>query len=117
MGVDIEKVMKDAATKGINPLEAVLAKVRDITGVSQNEIDGYMKKAKQNGLEGAQAFEYVRGELEKIGAAGKISELFGDQQVLDFVVPALANADTFKSIKEQVSKATGARVSTFKNAF
>ena len=108
MGVDIEKVMKDAATKGINPLEAVLAKVRDITGVSQKEIDGYMKKAKQNGLEGAQAFEYVRGELEKIGAAGKISELFGDQQVLDFVVPALANADTFKSIKEQVSKATGA---------
>lgn len=108
LGVDIEKVMKDAATKGINPLEAILAKVQKITGVSQKEIDGYMKKAKANGLEGAEALSYVRNELEKIGAAGKISEIFGDQQVLDFVVPALANVDTFKAIKAQVASATGA---------
>jgi len=108
LGVDIEKVMKDAATKGINPLEAMLSKVRQITGVSQTEIDGYMAKAKANGLTGAEALSYVRNELEKIGAAGKISEIFGDQQVLDFVVPALANVDTFKAIKEQVASATGA---------
>lgn len=108
LGVDIEKVMKDAATKGINPLEAMLSKVRQITGVSQKEIDGYMAKAKANGLTGAEALSYVRNELEKIGAAGKISEIFGDQQVLDFVVPALANVDTFKAIKEQVASATGA---------
>lgn len=108
LGVDIEKVMKDAATKGINPLEAILAKVAQITGVSQKEIDGYMAKAKANGLEGAEALSYVRNELEKIGAAGKISEIFGDQQVLDFVVPALANVDTFKAIKAQVASATGA---------
>lgn len=108
LGVDIEKVMKDAATKGINPLEAILSKVRQISGVSQKEIDGYMKKAKANGLAGAEALSYVRNELEKIGAAGKISEIFGDQQVLDFVVPALANVDTFKEIKAQVASATGA---------
>lgn len=108
LGVDIEKVMKDAATKGINPLEAMLSKVRQITGVSQKEIDAYMAKAKANGLTGAEALSYVRNELEKIGAAGKISEIFGDQQVLDFVVPALANVDTFKAIKEQVASATGA---------
>ena len=108
LGVDIEKVMKDAATKGINPLEAMLSKVRQITGVSQKEIDTYMAKAKANGLTGAEALSYVRNELEKIGAAGKISEIFGDQQVLDFVVPALANVDTFKAIKEQVASATGA---------
>ena len=108
LGVDIQKVMLDAATKGINPLEAILSKVRQISGVSQKEIDGYMAKAKANGLEGAEALSYVRNELEKIGAAGKISEIFGDQQVLDFVVPALANADTFKAIKAQVASATGA---------
>lgn len=108
MGVDIEKVMIDAATKGINPLEAILSKVRQITGVSQEEIDGYMRKAEANGLKGAEALSYVRNELEKIGAAGKISEIFGDQQVLDFVVPALANADSFKAIKAQVASATGA---------
>lgn len=108
LGVDIQKVMLDAATKGINPLEAILSKVRQISGVSQKEIDGYMAKAKANGLAGAEALSYVRNELEKIGAAGKISEIFGDQQVLDFVVPALANADTFKAIKAQVASATGA---------
>lgn len=106
-GVDIEAVMRDAATKGINPIEAVVQKISKLTGMSGAEIDGLMKKAKANGLEGAEALGYVREQLEKIHGAGKLGEIFGDMQVMDFLIPMLANIDEYKQIKEEVAAATG----------
>ena len=110
MGVDIQAVMLDAASKGINPLEAMLQKVGKLTGVGEKEIGKYMKAAKKNGLEGAEALAYVREQLEAIGAASKVSELFSDQQVLDFIVPFMANVQEYKDIKEKVAAATGAAI-------
>ena len=110
MGVDIQAVMLDAASKGINPLEAMLQKVGKLTGVGEKEIGKYMKAAKKNGLEGAEALAYVREQLESIGAASKVSELFSDQQVLDFIVPFMANVQEYKDIKEKVAAATGAAI-------
>lgn len=107
-GVDIQAVMQDAATKGINPIEAVIQKISKLTGVSGKEIEGLMKKAKANGLEGAEALGYVRDQLQKIHGAGKLGELFQDQQVLDFLIPFLNNLEEYKRIKEEVAKATGA---------
>lgn len=107
-GVDIEAVMKDAATKGINPIEAVIQKISKLTGVSGKEIDGLMKKAKANGLQGADALAMVRDELVKIHGAGKLGSLFQDQQVMDFLIPMLANLDEYKQIKDKVAAATGA---------
>lgn len=107
MGVDIEGVMKDAATKGINPMEAVVQKITKLTGVSSDEIQGLMKRAKANGLNDADALAQVREQLEKIHGAGKLGELFGDQQVMDFLIPFLANIDEYKRIKAEVAKATG----------
>lgn len=109
-GVDIEAVMKDAATKGLNPIEAVVQKISKLTGVSGKEIDGLMKKAKANGLEGAEALASVREQLEKIYGAGKLGEIFGDMQVMDFLIPMLGNIDEYKRIKEEVAKATGAMI-------
>lgn len=106
-GVDIEAVMKDAALKGINPIEAVVQKISKLTGMSGKDIDGLMKKAKANGLEGADALGYVREQLEKIYGAGKLGEIFGDMQVMDFLIPMLGNLDEYKRIKEDVAKATG----------
>ncbi|MDU8362833.1 hypothetical protein, partial [Pseudomonas syringae group sp. J309-1] len=100
--------MKDAAAKGMNPIEAVIQKIGKLTGVNETQIAGFMKKAKQNGLEGAEALGYVRQQLEAIGAAGKVGELFQDKQVLDFLVPFLANIDEYKDIKSKVAAATGA---------
>jgi len=57
---------------------------------------------------GAEALGFVRSQLEKIGAAGKITELFNDQSVLEFLIPMLGNIDEYLDIKEQVAKATGA---------
>lgn len=107
MGVDIEGVMKDAAIKGINPMEAVVQKITKLTGVSSDEIQNLMKRAKANGLSDADALAQVREQLEKIHGAGALGELFGDQQVMDFLIPFLANIDEYKRIKAEVAKATG----------
>lgn len=107
-GVDIEAVMKDAATKGINPIEAVMQKIVKLTGASGADIAAMMKKAQDQGLSGADALAQVREQLEKIHGAGKLGEIFADQQVMDFLIPFLANVDEYKRIKEEVAKATGA---------
>ncbi len=107
-GVDIEAVMRDAATKGINPIEAVVQKITKLTGVSGKEIEGLLQKAQANGLEGADALASVREQLEKIHGAGALGEIFGDMQVMDFLIPMLANIDEYKRIKDEVAKATGA---------
>lgn len=108
-GVDILAVMQDAATKGINPIEAVIAKTQDLTGVSTDVVAGLMAKAKANGIEGAAALEVVHEQLVKIGGAGKLAELFGDQQVKAFLLPFLANIEEYKRIKAAVD-AAGAEI-------
>jgi TP901 family phage tail tape measure protein len=108
MKVDILGVMQDAATKGINPIEAVIQKISKLTGVSGKEIEGLMKKAKANGLEGSAALEEVRKQLEAIHGAGALGGLFSDMQVMGFLIPMLANIDEYKKIKAEVAKATGA---------
>ncbi|WP_160009762.1 phage tail tape measure protein [Rhizobium sp. 18055] len=108
MGVDIQGVMLDAATKGINPIEAVIQKVSKLTGISGKEIEGLMKKAKASGLEGADALEEVRKQLEAIHGAGALGGLFSDMQVMGFLIPMLGNIDEYKRIKQAVADATGA---------
>ncbi|MFC3074694.1 phage tail tape measure protein [Shinella pollutisoli] len=107
-GVDIQAVMADAAVKGINPIEAVMQKIVKLTGVSGGEIEKLMKKAKANGLEGADALGFVREQLEAIHGAGALGNLFSDQQVMDFLIPFLTNVDEYKRIKDEVAKASGA---------
>ncbi|MBB3963481.1 phage tail tape measure protein [Rhizobium metallidurans] len=108
MGVDIQGVMQDAATKGINPIEAVIQKISKLSGISGKEIEGLMNKAKANGLEGADALEEVRKQLEAIYGAGALGGLFADMQVMGFLIPMLANIDEYKRIKQAVGDATGA---------
>ncbi len=110
MGVDIQGVMQDAVTKGINPIEAVVQKITKLTGVSSKEIQGLMGKAKAAGMSDADALATVREQLEKIYGAGKLGELFSDMQVMDFLIPMLGNIDEYKSIKEEVAKATGSAI-------
>ncbi len=108
MKVDILGVMQDAATKGINPIEAVIQKISTLTGVTGKEINGLMEAAKANGLSGADALEQVRQQLEAIHGAGALGELFSDMQVMGFLIPMLANIEEYKKIRDEVAKATGA---------
>ncbi|MCR9123006.1 MAG: phage tail tape measure protein [Phyllobacteriaceae bacterium] len=102
-GVDIVAVMQDAVSKGINPVEAVIAKTQDLTGVGADAIRGYMEQAEAMGLSGADALDHVRESLEKIGGAERLSQLFGDQQVLDFLIPMMANLEEYKRIRDAVA--------------
>ncbi|MNK94609.1 Phage-related minor tail protein [compost metagenome] len=108
--LDIQGVMQDAVTKGINPIEAVVQKITKLTGVSSKEIQGLMGKAKAAGMSDADALASVREQLEKIYGAGKLGELFSDMQVMDFLIPMLGNVDEYKSIKDDVAKATGSAI-------
>jgi hypothetical protein len=108
MKVDIVGVMQDAATKGINPIEAVIQKISSLSGVSGKEIEGLMKKAKASGLEGADALEEVRKQLEAIHGASALGGLFSDMQVMGFLIPMLGNIDEYKRIRDRVAEATGA---------
>ncbi|PDT05699.1 hypothetical protein CO666_03595 [Rhizobium chutanense] len=108
MGVDIQGVMQDAVTKGINPIEAVIQKISTLTGISGKEIDGLMKKAEAGGLKGADALEQVRTQLEAIHGAGALGGLFSDMQVMGFLIPMLGNIDEYKRIRDRVAEATGA---------
>ncbi|MEO2039612.1 MAG: phage tail tape measure protein, partial [Martelella sp.] len=107
MGVDIQAVMQDAATKGINPIEAVVQKVTKLTGISENQIADMMETAKANGLEGAEALDAVREQLVQIAGAGALGELFQDQQVMDFLIPFMANVDEYKAIRDKMASADG----------
>ena len=77
----------------------------DLTGISTKEIAGFMEKAKANGLSGADALKQLQEQLTKIHGAGKLGELFQDQQVMDFLTPMLANIEEYKKIKEAVAGA------------
>ena len=103
--VDITGVLEDAVLKGINPIEAAIAKVQDLTGVSSEELALMLDTARAKGLEGAAALEEVKAQLEAIGAAEKLGALFGDMQVLNFLIPMLANIEEYKRIKTVVEEA------------
>ncbi|MBB4956237.1 TP901 family phage tail tape measure protein [Agrobacterium vitis] len=107
IGVDLQGVMQDAALQGINPLDAVIQKIADLTGTSGTEINGLMQKAKANGLSGAEALEDVRKQLEAIHGTGALGDLFSDPQATGFLVSALAHLKEYKDIHDQIKTADG----------
>ncbi|QIB34744.1 phage tail tape measure protein [Ancylobacter pratisalsi] len=104
-GVDIEGVMKNAAAKGINPIEASIQKVLSLTGVSQEKALAFFKTAKDGGMTDVQAAAAAVEQIRAIGATGKLTNIFGDMQVLDFLLPMLANIDKYKEFKKEIAGA------------
>ncbi|SIQ23431.1 phage tail tape measure protein, TP901 family, core region [Rhizobium sp. RU35A] len=107
MNVDIMAVMQNAVIQGISPIEAVIQKISKLTGVSGSEVEAMLKKAKDNGIEGADALEQVGKQLTAISGAGALSGLFSDMQVNGFLIPMLANMQKYKSIRDEIAKADG----------
>ncbi|MCX5497329.1 phage tail tape measure protein [Kaistia dalseonensis] len=112
MGVDLSGVMQDAVAKGINPIEAVIQKVTALTGVSASTISKAYATAKASGLSDAAALEKVRQQVERIGGAEKLGNLFGDQQVLSFLLPMLANIQEYERIADKAANASPTDVKT-----
>jgi TP901 family phage tail tape measure protein len=77
-GVDIERVLADATARGLNPIEAVIQKLREVTG----------------------------GNMFRVG------EIFGDQQVQNFIRPMLAGVEEYLRIRDIAANATPAIIGT-----
>lgn len=72
-GVNLKKTLKDAMTKGENPMEVLIQKIQTMTK----------------------------------GDPFKLSALFQDQQVLDFLKPMLTNFEEYKKLKADIAGASG----------
>lgn len=105
MGVDLTGVMQDAVAKGINPIEAVIQKVTKLTGVSAGTIEKAFATAKKAGLSDTAALAQVEEQVRRIGGADKLGQLFGDQQVLAFLLPMLANLKEYQRIAAEAGSA------------
>lgn len=105
MGVDIAGVMQNAAARGINPIEAAIEKIVTLTGLSSEKLNGIFQANKAKGMTDAEATAAALEQIKKIAGAEKLGQLFGDMQVLDFLLPMLANIDAYKKFKEEIKNA------------
>lgn len=105
MGVNIMGVMQNAAAQGINPMEAAIQKILSLTGMSARDVQQIYQANKAKGMNDAQATAAALQQIEKIAGAGKLGQLFGDMQVLDFLLPFLANVDKYLAYKDEIATA------------
>jgi len=103
LGVNIEGVMTNALSRGINPVEAALQKISSLTGTSQKEIDSIFNRAKGKGMTDAEAADEVKARIRSVLGRTKMGELFQDTQVLDFLVPFMLNKDKYLDFKKQIA--------------
>ncbi|WP_029004793.1 phage tail tape measure protein [Azorhizobium doebereinerae] len=103
MGVDITGVMKDAAAKGLNPVETAIEQVAKLTGVSDKQMLSFYNSHKAAGKSDAEAAKAAAEQIKKIGGAEKLGKVFGDTQVLDFLLPMLANIEKYKEFKKEIA--------------
>jgi len=104
-GLDLPTILADATAKGINPVEAMFEKIRQATNVSKKDIDAIYSKAKASGKTDKEAEAEVKERMQRVMASTELGKLFGDMQVLDFLVPLLANLDKYKEFKKEIGGA------------
>ncbi|WP_323034523.1 phage tail tape measure protein [Pararhodobacter sp.] len=104
-GVDILGVMQDASAKGLNPIESAIQKIMQVTGVSTEKAMDIFRARKGEGMTDAEAAAAAVEQIKAIAGSGKLSQIFGDMQVLDFLLPMLANIEKYKEFKQAISEA------------
>jgi hypothetical protein len=95
-GIDIVKRQQEAMAKGINPFEAVLAAIQEVTKVSDADIARILADA---GQDPAKADQLLKDRIGQIGGRANLQTIFGDAQVLDFLGPMLLNMPEYRRIK------------------
>lgn len=104
-GVDILGVMQDASAKGLNPIESAIQKIMQVTGVSTEKAMDIFRSRKGEGMTDAEAAAAAVEQIKAIAGSGKLSQIFGDMQVLDFLLPMLSNIEKYKEFKQAISEA------------
>lgn len=103
-GIDMPAVLRDAAAKGIDPLEATLAKVLKATNAA-SAADKAVAEAKKRGLSTGDTEQMVRERVTAAIEASKLGELFPDMQSKTFLATFLLHRDEYKSLRDQINAA------------
>jgi TP901 family phage tail tape measure protein len=103
-GIDMPKVLQDAAAKGIDPVEATLAKVIKATNAG-SAADKAVAEAKKRGLSEGDTEQLVRERVTSAIEASKLGELFPDMQSKTFLATYLLHRDEYKSLRDQINAA------------
>jgi len=104
MGVNMPAVLADAAAKGIDPLEATLAKVLKVTNAG-SAADKAVAEAKKRGLSKGDTEQLVRDRVTSAIEASKLGELFPDMQSKTFLATFLLHRDEYKGLRDQINAA------------
>ncbi|MFG1466800.1 phage tail tape measure protein, partial [Xanthobacter sp. DSM 24535] len=102
-GVDIMSVMQSAAAQGLNPIESAIDKVLKLTGMSKKDMLDIYNREKAHGKTDKEATDSALEQIKKIAGAEKLGGLFGDVQVLDFMLPMLANVEKYLEFKRAIN--------------
>ncbi len=93
-GVDLPGVLKDAALKGINPIEAVLQKVGKIINQPKVVAEA-MARAKKAGLDPTRTQQEIYDAVDQAVKAKGLGELFHNQFDKAFAMAMLANVKDY----------------------
>ncbi|MEP9350566.1 phage tail tape measure protein [Xanthobacter sp. KR7-225] len=104
-GVDLPGVRADAIARGINPIEAVIQKLMQLTKVPQKEIEAIFNRAKGAGATDAEAAAAVKERIEQTLAGSKVGKLFGDMQALDFITAMRLFTKDYLQFKKTIEAA------------
>lgn len=104
-GVNLAGVRADAIAKGINPIEAVIQKLIQLTKVPQKEIEAIFNRAKGAGATDVEAAAAVKERIEQTLAGSKVGKLFGDMQALDFITAMRLFTKDYLQFKKTIAAA------------
>ncbi|AAU91005.1 prophage MuMc02, tail tape measure protein, TP901 family [Methylococcus capsulatus str. Bath] len=94
-GIDLQSSLKNAAKRGISPMEAMMDTITAYIGSKGPQAAAAFKQALS--LEDAQK----RAEaLQALSGSFRLGELFQDMQAMSFIRPMLANRAEYKDIKQ-----------------
>lgn len=119
LGAALQIAMKGAGSESeaANNMQNFLSKLSSPETVKRFkdmgvDLQAEFEKASDNGVS---VFEHMLGLIDELTAGDqfKMGELFGDQQVLAFLRPMIANLDEFKTIRDQALSADGINAADF----
>jgi hypothetical protein len=102
--VDIDAVLKDAAAKNIDPIEAVLGKIIKVTGADK-EANKAAAEAAKKGLSPGDTQKLVADRVAKAIEGSKVGEILPDMQAKTFIATYLAHREEYKQIRDAIAKA------------
>jgi len=96
-GIDINKALQQGIKDGKDPLEVMMQQVGKAVGA---DLEKEMSDAVASGLDPKEA-------AERVGGRFKLSEIFGDAQVQNFLAPMLANMPLYRKIRDEALAGAG----------